>query len=234
MKYSGINGSFVNEKAGNRTFEVPDSTNDALDEEQGSRRLFGSRESQSSRQRDDGRADQWEGEVYREIEVFKSLVGERRTESASIIRLAGKRLSVFRLEIFLKEEEIQALEVADVWNIIANIFKDGRENIYDEIETEAMVVVGDKSDPYVLKQLVNLDLYENQHEKIGAKIKADDSDDNSNDSTWAGIEKKTKAKYTKVYVTSMYRDTDFGFADDEAESIEGAEIRKKLSDSRVL
>lgn len=35
MKYSGINGSFVNEKAGNRTFEVPDSTNDALDEEVG-------------------------------------------------------------------------------------------------------------------------------------------------------------------------------------------------------
>lgn len=50
-------------------------------------------------------------------------------------------------------------------NIIASIFKDGRENIYDEIETEAMVVEGDKFDPYVLKQLVNLDLYENQHEK---------------------------------------------------------------------
>lgn len=52
--------------------------------------------------------------MYREIEVFKPLVGERRTESASIIRLAGKRLSVFRLGIFLKGEETQVLEVADV------------------------------------------------------------------------------------------------------------------------
>lgn len=37
MKYSGINGSFFNKKAGNRTldrtFETSDSTNDALDEE---------------------------------------------------------------------------------------------------------------------------------------------------------------------------------------------------------
>lgn len=78
-----------------------------------------------------------------------------------------------------------------------------------------------------MKHLVIIRLYKIWHQKqkskwkliVGAKIKADDSDDNSNDSTWAGIEKKTKAKYTKVYVTSMYRDTDFGFADDEAEVI---------------
>ncbi|KAG1399068.1 hypothetical protein G6F60_007956 [Rhizopus arrhizus] len=55
-----------------------------------------------------------------------------------------------------------AVEKAEV---VVRVIRDGRENIYDEIETEAMVVEGDKFDPYVLKQLVNLDLYENQHEK---------------------------------------------------------------------
>ncbi|KAG0749031.1 hypothetical protein G6F26_004096 [Rhizopus arrhizus] len=113
MKYSGINGSFVNEKAGNRTFEVPDSTNDALDEEVGYSAL---------------------------LLILIEIVIERVSKVVWIQRIAIVTKKTVNL-------------------------KNGRENIYDEIETEAMVVEGDKFDPYVLKQLVNLDLYENQHEK---------------------------------------------------------------------
>ncbi|KAG1051327.1 hypothetical protein G6F43_006453 [Rhizopus delemar] len=86
----------------------------------------------------------------------------------------------------------------------------------------------------------------------GSKRKADDGNDSSNGSTWASEEKKTKAKYMKVYLTSMYQETNFGDSENEAEWIlnsvsitkilrkfheellKGAEMCKKLGDHRIF